>query len=90
MECVMPTDGPLIVSGINRGYTPIEQYGIIGELQTAALISTKGSIDWRCSPRFDSPLSSPFHPPCADQRRLQPRLHTRPRDLTRDEGQSAR
>ncbi len=30
-------------------------YGIIGNRQTAALISSKGSIDWCCFPRFDSP-----------------------------------
>ncbi len=30
-------------------------YGIIGNCQTAALISSKGSIDWCCFPRFDSP-----------------------------------
>ena len=30
-------------------------YGIIGNCKTAALISDKGSIDWTCFPRFDSP-----------------------------------
>ena len=30
-------------------------YGIIGNCQSAALISDKGSIDWCCLPRFDSP-----------------------------------
>jgi GH15 family glucan-1,4-alpha-glucosidase len=37
------------------GYLPIEDHGIIGNLYTAALVGTDGTIDWMCLPAFDSP-----------------------------------
>jgi len=36
-------------------YQPIENYGVIGDTQTVALVGMNGSIDWFCFPRFDSP-----------------------------------
>ncbi|RYD70383.1 MAG: glycoside hydrolase family 15 protein, partial [Verrucomicrobiaceae bacterium] len=36
-------------------YEAIENYGMIGNLRTAALISFGGSVDWLCWPYFDSP-----------------------------------
>ena len=37
------------------GYPNIGDHGLIGDLQTAALVTTDGVLDWFCCPRFDSP-----------------------------------
>ena len=36
-------------------YQPIDNYGVIGNMRSAAMVGLDGSIDWFCFPHFDSP-----------------------------------
>ncbi|WP_327365994.1 glycoside hydrolase family 15 protein [Streptomyces sp. NBC_01217] len=36
-------------------YPPVAEHGLVGDLQTAALVSSRGVVDWFAAPRFDSP-----------------------------------
>ena len=36
-------------------YPPIADHGLVGDLQTSALVSSQGVVDWFAAPRFDSP-----------------------------------
>src|SRR5215471_5011522 len=46
---ICPTEGGLSI------FPAIAAHDIIGDLQTAALVASDGTIDWFCAPRFDSP-----------------------------------
>src|ERR1700731_496533 len=36
-------------------YLPIAEHGLVGDLNSVALVGTNGTIDWFCCPAFDSP-----------------------------------
>ncbi len=52
----------------------IEDYALVGDLQTGALVGRDGSMDWLCLPRFDSPacFSALLHDESAGRWRLAP------------------
>jgi hypothetical protein len=46
---------PRVSRGESIHYKPIDNYGLIGDLETVALVGMDGAIDFMCFPQFDSP-----------------------------------
>ena len=57
MSAEAPRDagGPGTLTDVDGRYLPVSEHGLIGDLRSAALVGTNGTIDWYCCPAFDSP-----------------------------------
>ncbi|HZQ22208.1 MAG TPA: glycoside hydrolase family 15 protein [Terriglobales bacterium] len=51
----MPHASSHFVLPLTGQFPKIQDYGVIGDCRSAALVSNRGAIDWLCWPRFDSP-----------------------------------
>src|SRR5262245_44195983 len=55
MAAVRTAPSPAATRERRERYPPIADHGLIGDLQSAALVARDGTVDWFCCPRFDSP-----------------------------------
>src|SRR5215207_4729893 len=51
--CSGPADMRQLFPSAGEAARPIEDYGLLGDTRTAALVGSDGAIDWLCVPRFD-------------------------------------
>src|SRR5918994_3481480 len=52
-SCSGPADMRQLFPSAGEATRPIEDYGLLGDTRTAALVGSDGAIDWLCVPRFD-------------------------------------
>src|SRR3954452_13548476 len=88
-------------NGVPVMNTPIEDYALLSDLETAAMVGRDGSVDWLCFPRFDSPAClaallgtrdnglwkiSPVEPVVSRKRRYRPDTLVLETELTTESG----
>ncbi|HEX2146995.1 MAG TPA: trehalase-like domain-containing protein, partial [Pseudorhizobium sp.] len=55
MSIIDTTQANTNLATTRYAFRPIADYGLLSDCNSAALVSTHGSVDWLCLPRFDSP-----------------------------------